>query len=187
MSLSNLVSTSLQPLNKQLILMLIGHRDRQRIAERGREESILIRGCPPGIRTPICRSRGGCPTIERGGNKGFKGLELPLVWLPGWRRAQQANPFIICGFARSGQTLTATSAARFHRASGVFPSPNPSPEGRCAAPQKLSVTLRGALRAAASQECGSSQSILSPSPAPRYQPAQSASRSTPGDSQPQAA
>ena len=26
-------------------------------------------GCPPGIRTPICRSRGGCPTIERGGSK----------------------------------------------------------------------------------------------------------------------
>ena len=25
-------------------------------------------GCPPGIRTPICCSRGSCPTIERGGN-----------------------------------------------------------------------------------------------------------------------
>src|ERR1700722_13785830 len=27
-------------------------------------------GCPPGIRTPICYSRGSCPTIERGGNAG---------------------------------------------------------------------------------------------------------------------
>ena len=27
-----------------------------------------IFGCPPGIRTPISRSRICCPTIERGGN-----------------------------------------------------------------------------------------------------------------------
>jgi hypothetical protein len=26
-------------------------------------------GCPSGIRTPICCSRGSCPTIERRGNK----------------------------------------------------------------------------------------------------------------------
>src|ERR1035438_2102865 len=25
-------------------------------------------GCPSGIRTPICRSRGGCPTVERRGS-----------------------------------------------------------------------------------------------------------------------
>ena len=29
-------------------------------------------GCPPGIRTPICCSRGSCPTIERGGNAANK-------------------------------------------------------------------------------------------------------------------
>ena len=29
---------------------------------------VLFIGCPPGIRTPISRSRICCPTIERGGN-----------------------------------------------------------------------------------------------------------------------
>ena len=32
----------------------------------GKEEVSF--GCPPGIRTPISRSRICCPTIERGGN-----------------------------------------------------------------------------------------------------------------------
>ena len=31
-------------------------------------KSFALFGCPPGIRTPICCSRGSCPTIERGGN-----------------------------------------------------------------------------------------------------------------------
>ena len=33
----------------------------------GRKEEVGF-GCPPGIRTPISRSRICCPTIERGGN-----------------------------------------------------------------------------------------------------------------------
>src|ERR1700733_8978644 len=46
---------------------------RLRLVEGGRQRKLLIHiGCPPGIRTPICCSRGSCPTIERGGNAANK-------------------------------------------------------------------------------------------------------------------
>ena len=36
-------------------------------------------GCPPGIRTPISRSRICCPTIERGGNSRRETLAVILL------------------------------------------------------------------------------------------------------------
>ena len=45
---------------------------RQRRCQRFPESSqslLVCYGCPSGIRTPICCSRGSCPTIERRGNK----------------------------------------------------------------------------------------------------------------------
>jgi hypothetical protein len=41
-------------------------------AQRRLRKLLILIGCPPGIRTPICCSRGSCPTIERGGNKHIK-------------------------------------------------------------------------------------------------------------------
>ena len=50
-------------------------------------------GCPPGSRTPICRSRGGCPTIERGGIRRDLPSIVPRV------RPSTTNLFIIMAFA----------------------------------------------------------------------------------------
>src|ERR1700684_2561696 len=57
---------------------------RLRLVEGGRQRKLLIHiGCPPGIRTPICCSRGSCPTIERGGNAAKKNTggapNVPIV------------------------------------------------------------------------------------------------------------
>jgi hypothetical protein len=62
-------------------------------------------GCPPGIRTPICCSRGSCPTIERGGNAANKkpanspGLPILRAGLP---PVNPRSPFSSLRSTRSG-------------------------------------------------------------------------------------
>ena len=57
-------------------------------------------GCPSGIRTPICCSRGSCPTIERRGNKRkTTALRPHSVTVTRARHTDKANLPIIRGFA----------------------------------------------------------------------------------------
>ena len=70
--------------------------------KRAPEARVQAFGCPPGIRTPICCSRGSCPTIERGGNKNAQPhLAAVLAGATAGRGSPKANLFIIRGFSAS--------------------------------------------------------------------------------------
>ena len=101
--------------------------------QEGAEKCVI--GCPPGIRTPICRSRGGCPTIERGGNKtqirdsSCAGLATATAG----RRAQN-QPFHHKGNLLLGQTGDANFDSAWQgrgRAASRFPCRCPCPIGFC--------------------------------------------------------
>jgi hypothetical protein len=108
-------------------------------------------GCPPGIRTPICCSRGSCPTIERGGSKDNTG-GLAAV-LAKDQRVPDRNRQLIHDKCYSGQGQTTATAC-----------------GKALA--QPPTTRRAALPAGAIRECGNWRASPSPWPELKCLPAQ---------------
>src|SRR3984957_21212187 len=55
---------------------------------------------PQGVEPRYAAPEAAVLPLNEGATRAFEGRELPLAWVPGWRQAQQANLFIISGFAQ---------------------------------------------------------------------------------------